>query len=251
MLSSVIVLGVLASPVFAQVNIEQIRRDSTDHGVTGAAGFDLAFRTGNVDIIKFDINARIDYVVGDFRTFVMAGGDFGWDDGKTFSSQAIVHLRQVFRGNASVKPELFQQINYDKLRALQFRGLLGGGLRFTLLRWHGSRVWYGTAYMLEQENLDLPADAVHPNRTTSHRWSNYISSRTTLDDRIGLVWTVYAQPRFDDPGDIRLLGDARLAFALAGSASMVTSFLARWDSRPPDDVEALDTTLRTGVHFSF
>jgi hypothetical protein len=240
-----------AAPVTAQVNIEQLRREDADRGFSGSAGLDLAFRTGNVEIVKFDMSGRLDYAVDDFRTFVTAGGDFGWEGGNTFSSEAIAHFRQVFRGEGRVKPELFQQVNYDKLRALQFRGLLGGGVRFTLARWNGTRIWFGTAYMFEREHLDLPAGSIHPARTSYHRWSNYLSSRLRLSDNAGVVWTLYAQPRFDDFGDVRVLADTRLVTGVAGPAALMVSFLVRWDSRPPDEIEGLDTALRTGIRLSF
>jgi hypothetical protein len=233
------------------VNIEQLRRDDGARGVSGSTGLDFAFRTGNVDIVKFDVTGRLDYAVNDFRTFVTAGGDFGWKDGDAFSSEAIVHVRQVFGREGRIEPELFQQVNYDKLRALQFRGVLGGGLRVTLARWSGARVWFGSAYMFEREQLGLPAGSVHPDRTSYHRWSNYVSSRMPLNDNAGVVWTVYAQPRFDDFGDVRVLGDTRLVVGIAGPAALSLSFLVRWDSRPPDDVEALDTVLKTGLRLSF
>ncbi|MBE0591088.1 MAG: DUF481 domain-containing protein [Gemmatimonadales bacterium] len=235
----------------AQVNIEQLRRDSTDRGVSGSLGFDLAFRTGNVDIVKIDVATRLDYAVAHFRTFVAAGGDFGWESGNAFSSEAILHVRQVFRSEARAQPELFEQLNYDKLRALTFRAIFGGGMRFTLLRAGGSGLWFGTGYMYEREHLDLPAGALHPDRTSSHRWSNYVSARVGLADETGLVWTVYAQPRFDDFADIRVLADTRLVVNVSRHVGLVNSFLLRWDSGPPDEIEALDTTLRTGLRISF
>ena len=234
----------------AQVNIEQLRRDSTDRGVSGSLGFDLAFRTGNVDLVKVDVATRLDYAVAHFRTFLAAGGDFGWESGNAFSSEAILHVRQEFRTEARVKPELFEQLNYDKLRALTFRGVVGGGMRVTLLRWEGSGLWLGTGYMFEREHLDLPAGALHPDRTSSHRWSNYVSARMGLASETGLVWTVYAQPRFDDLADIRVLADTRLVVNVSRYVGLVTSFLLRWDSGPPDEIEALDTTLRTGLRVS-
>jgi hypothetical protein len=241
----------LTAAAHAQVNIEQVRPDTTDGGVSGSLGVDMTFRTGNVDIVKLKVSGRLDYAAGGFRTFVLTGGDFGWESGDAFSNEAILHLRQVFRADARVKPETFEQINYDKRRALTFRGLLGGGLRVTVLQWSGSRVWFGTAYMFERERLELPADAVHPDQTWAHRWSNYLSARIAVTESAGIVWTVYAQPRFDDFEDVRVLGDTRMEVRVGGPVSLVTSFLLRWDSRPPDDIEALDTTLGTGLRLRF
>ncbi len=240
-----------ATSASSQVNIEQLRRDSVVRRLSGSLETGLSVRTGNVDLIKLDANARLDYAINHFRTFVILGGDYGWESGESFSSKVLLHFRQVFRTEDRVKPEFFEQLNYDKSRRLTFRALIGGGLRFTLTRRGGSRLWLGTGYMFEREHLDLTAGAVDPDRTSTHRWTSYLSSRIVVTDRATLVWSVYAQPAFDDLDDVRVLADVRLGVGLSRSLSLVTWFQILADSEPPEDVESVDTTLKTGLTIEF
>ncbi len=105
--------------------------------------------------------------------------------------------------------------------------------------------------MFEREHLDLTAGAVDPDRTSTHRWTSYLSSRIVVTDRATLVWSVYAQPAFDDLDDVRVLADVRLGVGVSRSFSLVTSFQILVDSEPPEDVESVDTTLKTGLTIEF
>lgn len=179
-------------------------------------------------------------------TFLVGSGDLGWQGGERFSNQGLLHLRRTYRTDRTIAPEFFLQTNYDKSRSLSFRGLAGVGARVTLVTrptWH---LVTATAYMFEREVLDLPRTALHPERTSSHRWSSYISTRVATDPRLAFVATAYVQPRFDDFSDVRVLTDARMALELSGRVSVTMTFNARYDSEPPDDVDSLDVTWQTG-----
>ena len=240
-----------ATSASGQVNIEQLRRDSVVRRLSGSLETDLSVRTGNVDLIKLGASARLDYAINHFRTFVIVRGDYGWESGESFSNEVLLHFRQLFRTEDRVKPEFFEQLNYDKARRLTFRMLFGGGLRFTLMRRGGSRLWFGTAYMYEREHLDLTAGAVHPDRTSTHRWTSYLSSRILVTEQATLIWSVYIQPAFDDPDDTRVLTDVKFGTRVSRSLSLVTSFQLRADSDPPDEVKSVDTTLKTGLTIEF
>ena len=58
--------------------------------------------------------------------------------------------------------ELFTQFDNNKKRLLLARELLGGGLRFRILKTEHFKFRLGTAYMFETEKYDLPENAVHP-----------------------------------------------------------------------------------------
>ncbi len=231
----------------AQVNTERLRLDNDTAGLSGDARGDLTVRTGSVSLVLVGLGGRMDLATPRTLTFVVGSGNVGWQDGQRFSNEGLVHLRHSRVLAPWLRAEAFTQVDYNKSRKLDFRGLAGFGPRFELVRDSTFRLAVGTAWMLEHERYDLPDSAVHPREVTSHRWSNYVSARLDPLDRLGIVLTAYAQPRFDDFGDIRVLTDARLALTLAGPVALTNSFNARYDSRPPDGVTDLDTTLRTGI----
>lgn len=237
----------LPTPLVAQVNIERLRRTDLDQGLGGQAALEFTLRAGNVDLVLLAPSGRLDYLAGQWEGFLVARGDFGWQRGERFSNQALAHLRLGWRRSSRVTLEAFTQWDYDRPRRLTHRALIGAGPRLTLVASPAWRVAVGTAYLFEHEQLDLAPGSEHPAETHAHRWSSYFTAHGQSGERLAAVATIYAQPRFDDFGDVRLLGDARLAVQLAGALSLQLSTLLRWDGRPPDDTDRMDLTLRTGL----
>lgn len=248
---TLLAIACLAADAPGQVNIEQYRGQEEAEGVTGAVELNMSWRTGNVDVFELGGNGRIDHRGPSTHTFLLASGDLGWEGGERYSDQALAHLRQVYRRTQRVKPEVFAQVDYDKSRLLDFRGLVGGGIRLEVYEGDAMRLWLGSSYMFEHERLDLRSDAVHLPRTSVHRWSNYLSCNLSLEARASLAWTVYAQPKFNAMGDVRVLSDSRFEVGLSGRVSLVVTFQMRFDSRQPADIESLDTTLTSGLAVAF
>jgi hypothetical protein len=230
----------------AQVNTERLRRSDISDGWFGSTRIDVTLRSGNVDLTLIGIGGRLDHVSGSTQTFLAGSGDFGWQGGERFSNQGLLHLRRTLRTDRAFAPEVFLQANYDKSRALTFRGLAGAGARFTLFARPSWHLVAATAYLLEREVLDLPPTALHPDRTTSHRWSSYVSTRIAAGPRLALVATAYVQPEFENFSDVRVLTDARMALELSGNVSVTMTLNLRYDGEPPDDIDPVDAEWKTG-----
>ena len=237
----------LASHVFAQVNIEKFRKTDLDRGESGFVEFDLSSRSGNVDITELSVDCRSDFVRETTDSFIVLRGDYGWAKGETFSDEALLHTRHIRRLDKRVRTELFAQIDYNKKRLLDFRGLAGAGIRMSVYRQKRFTSWWGTAAMYEREELDIaPADR-HDETSNAVRWSNYLTTNVAFDDRIGWSSTTYVQPDFGDFADVRILCDTNLNVDLNRRLSLVVSFRLRYDSDPPETIEKTDTRLGTGL----
>ena len=148
-------------------------------------------------------------------------------------------------------PEAFVQGDYDKSRKLDARVLGGAGLRLQLYASEKRVVAWGSSWMLEYESYDLNETAKHATSTTVHRWSNYIVVRRSFGSAVAFSWIAYAQPQFDAFSDLRVLVDASLGVGITSRLAMTTTFHLRYDSKPPDDIEDLDTSLATGLQITF
>lgn len=229
---------------WGQVNIERLRGDHWQPGFAATLKLDFSYRSGNVDLWEFGTGVQMGYTWVRVQSFVVGNGDLGWERGNRFSNAGLAHWRMIFRLRDRVYPEGFMQINYDKARRLDFRGLAGGGLRLGAIYTKAVKLWWGTAYMLEREHLDLVAGDAHPARLWHHRWSNYLSMSV---DRLGLSSAVYVQPRFDAVGDWRVLGDFKLGAEVSAHVDLVVTLNVRYDSEPPAAVEKCDVKLTTGI----
>lgn len=243
--------SVSSPPAQAQVNIESHRRERSELGFSGTLSTDLVLRTGNVEHFRLGIRGRVDYVTARTTTFIVGRGDLGFLGDNRFNNAGLVHVRHGWAWHERVMPEAYAQVNYDEPRALDARVIVGAGARLRLAETERAGLWLGTGYMYERERLDLPDTAMHPSRTSDHRWSNYLAGRLSAGAGLFLVATGYAQPRFDDFGDIRILTDLSLNISLTRMLSLAITFSLRYDSRPPDDIVSLDTELRNGITFVF
>jgi putative salt-induced outer membrane protein YdiY len=238
-------------PTAAQVNIEALRRDTAGPGFSGTLGAELAVQTGNTELVNLGIRGRTDYRGGRLTTFLVGEATLGLLKGRQFTSTGLAHFRQAYALQPRLEPEWYAQVNYDKPRLIDRRALLGAGFRFRIGQRQGIRLWTGTGLMLEHEQLGLPSSATHPAETTVIRSSNYLSLRLTGGETFLLTSTTYLQPMIAEPGDVRILENLALVVGITSGVGLTVRFDLRYDSRPPDTIRSLDTSLLTGVTLGF
>lgn len=241
----------LPSFLAGQINVEALRRDDPPLGYSGTLGGDLTVRTGNVSFVQLGLEARLYQVTERVTTLMVADGGLGFLRSSRFASSGLGHFRQTYSYRTYLSPEWYAQINYDRSQQLTFRALTGGGARTSFASGGWGEFGAGSALMVEHERLSLPDTAFHPDRTTTLRWSNFLTLRVVPTETLVITSTTYAQPEFGDPGDIRVLENFRLATSVTEALSLTVSFSLRYDSVPPDGIAALDTTLRTGVTYTY
>ena len=241
-----------AGQALAQVNIEALRRDAGSTGLSGALSMNLELHTGNTDLKEIGLEGRMDYNHPRVNTFILARNDFGWEQGERFADEGLIHLRQHYPLHGRIGLEAFTQYNYDTTYRLDTRVLAGGGFRFHLIESHVFRLWEGASAFLEHERLSELSDRDdHPEKTSVVRWNHYLSSRIAVNDRVATTCTVYFQPLWNAIGDTRVLGELNLEIDLAGPLVLTLNFVTRFDSRPPEGVDKLDTVLENGLAVTF
>jgi len=232
---------------FAQVNIEKYSNLKLKTGFNSNMSLYLSAKTGNTDVQEFGIDGRLNYQGNGFFSFLIGQGEYGWENGKEYSNNALLHFRYIHELSAILNPEFFTQINYNKSRLLSFRWLGGGGIRFEFITDSLTQFDIGTSYMYELENLDLTKSSIHPKNTYHHRWSNYVSYSSIIAKNSRLSVVVYLQPRIRDFSDLRILSENHFSVALTNKLSLSIKFSLRHDSDPPDGVKDLDTNTKLGL----
>ena len=238
-------------PMSAQVNVEALRRDEPPIGSSGTFGGDLAIRTGNVDFVQFGLNARLYRVTESVTRLMVGNGGLGLVGGSRFASSGLLHYRQTYDYNDLVSPEWWGQVNYDRPQLLDFRAVAGGGVRVSFASGDWGQFGMGAALMLEDERLNLPDTAVHDDHTSTLRGSSFLTLRLVPSEQLVITSTTYLQPAVANFGDLRTLANLRIATSVTNELDLTVSFDLRYDSGPPDGISALDTSLRTGLRFTY
>ena len=246
-----ILVCLYAHAACAQVNIEKLRNNAQKAGFSGTIELDVSHRTGNVELTTMEVESRLDHVRDTMQSFVIIRNDYGWQGGKQFSNEGLIHVRHVFRTQSAVQPEIFVQSDYNKKRLLTYRALAGLGVRRVLCRNANMAFTAGTAFMPEREEYNVDDTNSQNKEVTVFRWSNYISANIPLCKHTRWTSTTYIQPDLEDFGDIRVLADTELSIKLFTQWSLVIAFNLRYDSEPPDGIESIDTELEPGLVFVF
>ena len=251
LLLAILPLALATAAAGAQVNVEALRRDDPPLGRSGSIGGDLTVRTGNVDFVQIGLDARLYDVTASATRLVAVDGGLGFLRRDRFASSGLFHYRSTYRPIRGISPEWYGQLNYDRPQLLSFRAVAGAGGRISLTRGEWGQFGAGSALMFEHERLALPDTAAHPRHTTTLRWSNFLTLRMVPTDDLVITSTTYFQPEFRNPADSRALENLRIATSVTETLSLTVSFDLRYDSRPPDDIARLDTSLRTGLTYTY
>lgn len=246
--------AVLSTPATARagiVNVQSILTNEAEEGLSGSLTGSLDWRTGNVDLLLLSAAPTARYRSGDHLGIAIVKGELGERVGERFIFRSFEHLRYRYSFTELILGEAFVQHTFDEFKRLRLRALFGAGPNVTLIGRDNLRVQFGVAYMLEYEELrdDGAIDAGETD--LAHRASTYLTGAYELDDRVQLVNTVYAQPRLDDPSDVRLLDESELVVQLTEKLSLTTSFSMAYDRAPPAEIKRLDTALKTAITYSF
>jgi putative salt-induced outer membrane protein YdiY len=229
----------------AQINIEQHR--PRDTGTSASLDASASLRSGNSDLFDVSSGGQVSHRSGAHTVLALARIRYGKNDGSTYASASFGHARYTRWFAPRVAGEVFAQLERDRFTLLQVRSLIGTGARLQIAGASRVSLYFGSALMLELENLDESRVTVHPASSESLRWSNYVSFLWEITDRSALSTTMYAQPRIDDFNDVRLLQDAALEVDITRVVSLRLVLRQRFDNRPPDGVEKHDVFLENGI----
>jgi len=241
-----ILVLLMTGAAYGQVNIEHYRGKM---GVTGAASYSFNTNLGNVDALNSGGAGNITVNRPHGTLLMVFKGGIAVQGGKRFANNGVVHLRYTRKGNPVYQPEGFLQSDYAISRKLDWRTLVGAGLRFNLANSESASLSVGNALMWEREGLDLDVGDPHMDETSVLRSSSYINMH--YDKRVLISMTSYAQFAIDDPGDLRLLGIAQLTTPIVGPLNQTTSINFRTDTDPPGGVKKTDAKLATSFGVAF
>jgi hypothetical protein len=245
------IFTILTLNSIAQINTERYRLDSDSIGLSGIADIELTAITGNTDFQIIHLGGRLNYNWGDSYTFLVADGGFGWDEGERIFDQALLHLRHVQSISELIQAEAFTQIDFNKNRLLTERELIGGGLRFRILKLNEFKLRLGTSYFYEHERYDVPAGSVHGSNLFANRFSTYLTLEYEIKDDVKLMMITYFQPQIGKWNDYRIISDNSLIVGLSSVVDLKVSFNLRYDSEPPETIKSTDTFSRFGFSFKF
>ncbi|MBL8680459.1 MAG: DUF481 domain-containing protein [Myxococcales bacterium] len=258
-----------SSAAAAPVNAESLRPNLFRAGWSGGLDANFALSRGNIDLLDVGGAGRVQYQRlypsapvappaqpelpwVHHRVFLTATGRFADRAGAPFVSQAFAHLRWTAMWHRRVGSDLFAQHQYNEFQRLRGRTLLGAGVRVEIVHAPVFMLSAGSGYMLEYERINVLEGAPDPPETLAHRWTNYLTARLSLWNSALLVQnTLYVQPRFDAPSDVRLLEELEVLAKVTDVFGLGVTASVAYDSAPPTGVRETELRVFSTVRLSF
>jgi len=249
-------VGMLAVPTVAQASpVDAERPAPTTGGWTASVDGRAAVSAGNVDRLDLGGAGQVQWQtlypgtppLLRTRWVALADGALATLGDQRFVQRSFAHTRFTHMPRPRVGVDTFAQVQADAFTRLQLRVVLGAGTRVVAVARPRLQLWGGLGYMPEYERNDtLPGDP-HPAETVNHRATSYASFQLQpfAEGSLVLRSTSYAQPRLDDPTDLRLLQHVQLEAAAAPRLTIGFEVQVVHDTRPPLGVIPTDLSLRS------
>lgn len=222
-----------------------------DAAVSGAhlsLNLHLNGAVGNTDLFQAGGTGMVGYRGRQHWIRLLGGASFLRQGGSTSVDNRFGQVRYNIFLTPTTSTFHFVQVQSNLALLLKRRWLLGSGIR--------ARVWHtgwghldlGTGVMWEDEQLNAarlqPGEADHSH---GFRLDNLVSFRSTLRRGVDVRDIAYLEPRLNGLTDVRVLDDLGLDVALSRALTFQFAVEWRYDSRPPQDIEASDLTTTAGI----
>ncbi len=252
-LPCIISVIVFSSPIAAQVNVftsETIKQMQLKSGWYNSINLDLAYSSGNTELLTLRTRFRSDYLSKSFHYFVFGSLQRGRKDGDIFTHKGMGHARIIHNVTKHVMVESFLQKQFNESILLSDRNLIGGGLRLAVGS-PKSRVnsYFGTGVMWEHERLDDSEIGAIVTRLL--RSTNYINCTIQLADHLSTSATGYYQVHIGNISDFRILFDGGISFNLTEKLTFPFRMNFRYDNKPPTKIRKHDLELFNGLSYTF
>lgn len=230
------------------VNVESLRRVNDTSRWSGYTSLSISLIKNRNRIFLGKGKVHVQYLYKKHLGLFVGDFDLKEANENRLVDRGIQHVRYNYRFRKHVAWEVFGQSQYDRISALNFRGLLGTGPRFKLTKWKDYRLYIGTLAMFEYEEIDNSAEAaIH----RDFRGSLYFSFSLFPKDNISIVSTTYYQPRLDEWGDFRISNDTSIALEIFKNLSFKVGITYFYDEFPPVGIPREQYKLTNGIAYTF
>lgn len=247
------------------VNAEKMRGDADAAGWLASLDASFSLARGNVERLNLGYGGLLQYQtvhpegVGfrgrpapagadpffKNRYLLLTDGAYTRLSGSNVINRGFAHARYTRMFIPRLGLDAFIQEQFNEFTRLKARIVGGAGARVDAIHRGHIQSWLGSGYMVEYELNETVDGDPHPARVVNHRWANYgVFQVELLQETLVFRNTAYAQPRFDDFTDIRVLDNAQIEARLAdGAFAFGIDFGVQFDSRPPRQVLRTDLSL--------
>lgn len=210
-----------------------------------------AAETNPVNLFGYNLDLNAIYYPGKHAYMLLTKLDYLRINEDDFLNFGFVHGRINFFRERRLSYELFGQYSYDNFRGLDPRLLLGGSVRYNIVKSDNLTLLFGTGLMYEAETWQHPhtQDHIHAHFLKS---SSNLNLRYTLNEYVDLNVVNYYQVGYDPRINKlrnRVNSSVILNTRLSSWLSWKNSFDMAYEDKPLVPITKMIYSLNTGLSF--
>ena len=135
------------------VNIERSRSNKEQKGLKTNLYLNASYSQNTKEIFQGGFDLESQFQKGKSTFLLLANMVFVRADGNNYLNRGFQHLRYNYRlPKTFLELECFGQNQFNEVQKIKNRKLLGGGLRFSIANKDSFRLYFGLAFMHENEH---------------------------------------------------------------------------------------------------
>lgn len=227
------------------VNVESLRLKTDTLGWAGSAHLSINLKKSVNEQFKIKSGIHVQYKFPKHLILFVNNIGFERIDDADFTNDAMQHLRYNYKFNKTITGELFLQNQNNAIAKIEYRRLIGSGIRIKLSQSDKYKFYLGNHLMYENEK------SKEENPKTNFDWRNstYFSFSLYLNDNIKLISTTYFQPRLDKFSDYRTSHQSELNIKIVKKLMFTTTFYLANDTNPMDGIPKKEYELTNGLMY--
>ena len=235
----------------AIVNMDALHFDKEKD--TFSTDLDLAISgsSGNSDRTKASMNGQFTWVSEKSINLAVLGYQYGQSNNIKSVNKSFIHYRYIYELNNNVDLEIFTQFEQNEFTRLSYRGLLGSGLRFSVLNTENHHSFIGFGAFYSKERIEFISGLTDDGIEKLTRANIYFLSKYEINPLLSISNVVYYQPSFSRFSDYRALLESKLDFKINQNLSFRLSFDVSYDSEPSQTIKNTDISYMSGLKFNF
>jgi hypothetical protein len=228
------------------VNVEG-KRQSDEKGWSGSTLFSFDYnRSAQIDW-EFNNTTYLQWDNDSWSILLLNEINIDQAGGVEFENDGFQHIRLSKHINTRSTSETFIQNQFDPVRRIENRKLIGTGVRVKLFK----KNFVGIAAFYERESLtpDIINQDVIMNKDV--RLSSYLQLDVDISKNIQFLSTTYFQPNIKLFSDYRLSTESQLNVQITTHFQITNTVEVMYDSSPASGVNELTYRLQNGIQFTF
>ncbi|WP_016778520.1 DUF481 domain-containing protein [Anaerophaga thermohalophila] len=231
------------------VNIDKRRTKDPSKGLQGE--FNLGFNFIHTTTDQKQLNSRLKLQYNDDLNTYLLSTELGFNqvgDERNVNNGGLMLKYNYWVPDKIIIAESFFQYQYNRIKSLKHRYILGGGPRFNIA--DGDKFsFFLVGYTIYLNELYEYSD--YNRRKSLVKFSSMGSFSWQISPSAGFNHTTYYEPDYSDPADFRIWSESRLNLKISKSFNFGLFVKLEYDNMAPPDVDKLFYTVSNSFQWRF